>query len=200
MSPATLSDTPRLAPPGAGLPLPELWAARLIFAVQRALSTPAGAEAVLRVEREQILACVRRCDASAGSRPVLITRLRGLEDSSRNWSVYMTLDHLRIVNTAIAGTIRQLLDGHVPPGQASTAAVKPSPDADASVIGAFADSCEAVIAAGQSADSLRTRARFSHPWFGPLDAEAWHFMAGFHLRLHRTQIGHILTALGRAPV
>jgi hypothetical protein len=166
-----------------------------MFSTGRALSSPARAEATLRAERGQIIACVRRCDSSSGTRPVLIARPRGLEDSSRNWSVYMTLDHLRIVNTAIAGTIRQLLDGQVPPGRASTAAVKPSPDADASVIGAFADSCEAVIAAGQSGGSLRTRARFSHPWFGPLDAAAWHFMAGFHARLHRTQILRILAGL-----
>jgi hypothetical protein len=31
---------------------------------------------------------------------VLIARPRGLEDSSRYWSVWMTLDHLRIVHLA----------------------------------------------------------------------------------------------------
>ena len=188
---------PRLAPPGAGLPRPELLAARLIFGLQRALSTRDRAEATLRQERDAILLRVRACDPVQAARPVLIPRLRGLEDSSRNWSVYMTLDHLRIVNTAVATTIRQLLDGQAPAGQASTAAVKPALDVGASVVGAFVDSCEAVIAVGQAAPSLRTAARYAHPWFGPLDAEAWHFMVGFHLRLHRAQIDRIMADLER---
>ncbi len=195
MATAHSAPHPRLAPPGAGLPRPELLGARLVFGLQRAFSTRERAEAALRRERDAILLRVRACGPAQAARPVLIPRLRGLEDSSRNWSVYMTLDHLRIVNSAVATTIRQLLEGQSPAGQASTAAVKPAPDVDSSVVGAFVDSCEAVIAVGQSAPSLRTAARYTHPWFGPLDAEAWHFMAGFHLRLHRAQIDRILAGL-----
>jgi hypothetical protein len=42
---------------------------------------------------------------------------------------------------------------------------------------------------------LRTKARFAHPWFGPLDAAGWHLMAGMHLSIHRVQIERILQGL-----
>jgi hypothetical protein len=29
---------------------------------------------------------------------------------------------------------------------------------------------------------------WKHPWFGELDAQQWHFFAGFHMHLHRRQI------------
>ena len=35
MSAMSISDEPHLAPPGAGLPLVELWAARLLFGLTR---------------------------------------------------------------------------------------------------------------------------------------------------------------------
>ncbi len=125
---------------------------------------------------------------------VLIPRLRGLEDSSRNWSVWMTLDHLRIVNMQIAGVMQALLAERVPPGKASTAAVKPSPEATAAVLPAYHASCDAVerVAARAAAPSLRTRLRFAHPWFGPLDAAGWHAMAAMHMGIHKAQVRAIL--------
>ena len=49
----------------------------------------------------------------------------------------MTLDHLVIVGTAIAGVVGALAAGVAPPGAASTAAVKPSTTADAGTIDRF---------------------------------------------------------------
>jgi len=85
--------------------------------------------------------------------------------------------------------------GKVPPETVGTAAVKPLPDVDARVLSAFSHSCEAVLAAGLRQPSLRTVVRHSHPWFGPLDPAGWHFMAGFRLVLHRSQIERILMGL-----
>lgn len=99
--------SPRLAPPGAGLPPPELFVARFLFAVRRRLTSRTAAEARIIAERAHIDALVHRCDPQQARQRVLIQRPRGLEDSSRNWSVYMTLDHLRIVNTGATSTIRE---------------------------------------------------------------------------------------------
>ncbi|MES1194471.1 MAG: hypothetical protein ABUL65_01165, partial [Opitutus sp.] len=153
----------RLAPPGAGLPPPELFVARLIFAVGRRVTSRAGAEARIVAERARIDALVRDCAPSQARQRVLIPRPRGLEDSSRHWSVFMTLDHLRIFNEGIAATIRELLAGRVPPGAASTAAVKPSAAVGPAVLPAFERSCAAIVQAGRTAPSLRTAARYSHP-------------------------------------
>src|SRR6187402_1074650 len=121
---ATGGGGPRLAPPGAGLPAIELWIARRLFRWRAWRTSRRGAVEAIGRERDAILALVRSCAPADAARPVLIKRLRGLEDSSRNWSVYMTLAHLRIVNRATRATMTQLLAGQRPPGVASTAAVK----------------------------------------------------------------------------
>jgi len=193
----SVAALPRLAPPGAGLPKIELFFARLIFQFGRRTTSPAAAQATLGQEHDAILALASSRDAATGSKRVLIRRLPGLEDSSRHWSVFMTLDHLRIVNGSISGVVSDLLAGRVPPGAASTAAVKPSADVSAEVVGAFTASCrrlEGIVAAAPAA-ALATPLRYAHPWFGPLDAAGWFFMAGFHLRLHRKQVELILAAV-----
>lgn len=117
-----------------------------------------------------------------------------MEDSSRHWSVFMTLEHLTIVNRSVAAVITALGAGRTPPGAASTAAVKPSASAGPEVLEKFPASCEAVESAVAAIPDLRTSRRYRHPWFGALDAESWHAMAGFHMRLHRRQILAILAA------
>ena len=186
---------PKLAPPGAGLPLPELWIGRILFKWKLLRGSREKADAEFRKERAHIAALVADCDEAAGGKRVLIARLRGLEDSSRNWSVWMTLEHLRIVNTQIAGVIRALGKGVVPPGQASTAAVKPPEGMTSAVVPEYEKSCDAVLAAAASVPDLKTKARFAHPWFGPLDAAGWHALAGMHLGIHRRQVESVLAGV-----
>lgn len=186
----------RLAPPGAGLPLPELLIARLLFAWKRRSRDRAKFDCLFYEERDAILALVRQLSDEDASRRVLIDRLRGLEDSSRNWSVWMTLDHLRITNTAFAGVMTSLSKGVVPNRVASTAAVKPDPSVDGSVVAAFEQSCEAVLAVTKGHTASRTNARYAHPWFGPLDETSWHALAAYHMKLHRRQIERILEGMG----
>ena len=123
--------------------------------------------------------------------------LRGLEDSSRNWSVWMTLDHLRITNDAFARFITDLTQGRIPEGKASTAAVKPSPTVTAAIEAEYEKSCDAVLATVAAAPDLKTRFRFAHPWFGPMDAAGWHALAGTHMGIHRAQIADIIAGLPR---
>jgi hypothetical protein len=186
---------PKLAPPGAGLPKIELLIARFLFARRLRRGTRESFNADFQQEREVIRALVRSCDAGSASRRVLIKRPRGMEDSSRNWSVWMTLDHLRIVNGGITRTIGSLAKGIVPPGKASTAAVKPSPEVTAAVVAAYEASCDALLAQVAAAPDLKTAGRFSHPWFGPLDACGWHAMAASHMGVHRVQIERIIAGL-----
>lgn len=188
-------SAPQLAPPGAGLPVIELWVARLLFGLTRRRGSRETFVAKLEQEQAAIRALVHSCPEAQRGRQVLIERPRGLEDSSRNWSVWMTLDHLRITNTAVAGIISALTAGKAPPGKASTAAVKPSPAADAAVEAEFERSCEGVLAAITTAPDLKTQVRFAHPWFGPLDAFGWAAMAGTHMGVHRVQIQSIVAGL-----
>jgi hypothetical protein len=189
---------PKLAPPGAGLPRIELFIARLIFGVQRRMGNRDCFNARFVRERAAIRTLVNSCDPTSAGTRVLIKRLPGLEDSSRNWSVWMTLDHLRIVNDRLAKAVEALAKGIIPPGHASTAAVKPSPSANASVVDPYEKSCDAVLAAVSAAPDLKTNVRFPHPWFGPLDAGGWHALAGGHMAIHRKQLERILKDVAAA--
>jgi hypothetical protein len=186
-----------LAPPGAGLPRLELLAVRTLFGLRRWTGSRRSFDGRFSRERERIRALLRSCDAEAGARRVLIRRVTGLEDSSRYWSVWMTLEHLRIVNESLAFLIRELVREVTPAGAASTAAVKPSADVGPEALAAFETSCDAFAAAVAASPSLNTRARYPHPWFGPLDAAGWHALAGMHMGIHRVQIERILSGLGR---
>jgi hypothetical protein len=192
----TIATTePKLAPPGAGLPKMELFIARALFVFTRLRGNRDTFNAQFQRERAAIAALVRSCDAESAARRVLIDRLPGMEDSSRNWSVWMTLDHLRIIHKGLNRTIGALAKGIVPPGKASTAAVKPSPEVTAAVIGDYEKSCDELMATVTAIPNLKTSARFAHPWFGPLDAAGWHAMAGTHLAIHRKQIERIIAGL-----
>lgn len=186
---------PSLAAPGAGLPAPELWIARGLFALKRRFGSREAFTARFEQERAAIRKILAQCPSEKRGEQVLIPRLRGLEDSSRFWSVWMTLEHLRITNTIFTGAILMLSRGKVPERVASTAGVKPGADLSAEVEAAFEDSCEAFLSKVAAVADLKTQAKYAHPWFGPLDAAGWHALAATHMGIHRAQITKIIGAL-----
>jgi hypothetical protein len=185
-----------LAPPGAGLPKVELIIARMMFWSKRVGRNRDRVNADFQAERKKIRELVNTCDPDSMAKRVLIKRVPGIEDSSRHWSVLMTLDHLRIIHLQIRHTVKSLASGRVPEGQVSTAAVKPSPEVSAEVIGEYEASCDRLLATVAGVADLRTRIRYAHPWFGPLDAAGWHAMAATHLAIHRVQIERIMAGVG----
>lgn len=190
---STLPNDVRLAPPGAGIPMIERLIGGWMLAWKRWRGTHESFAADFDRERRDIAGLYSGLIDSVLSERVLIPRLTGLEDSSRHWSVYMTLDHLAIVNTHIAHTIRELASGRVPDRVAATAAVKPRPDSGSAVISAYETSCDRVIEVAGSVTELRTLHQYAHPWFGPLDAAGWYAMASTHMGIHRAQIASILS-------
>lgn len=185
-------DEPHLQPPGAGLPWLELWIARWRF--RRWRRGRSVAELVGHFDREErlLLDLVRPLSAEQAARRVLISRLRGLEDSSRYWSAWMTLDHLRIVNSGVARVVGVLGKGKSLPGQSNTADVKPDPGADATVVSGFQRAGEDLRNLPNRVSQWEGPARFAHSWFGPLDALGWLAMAATHMSLHRVQMERIV--------
>jgi hypothetical protein len=188
----TTTQNPRLAPPGAGLPWIELQIARFLFVLRCRLGNRASFLQTFRDEQEKIRALIERFPAGDRGRQILIPRAVGLEDSSRHFSAWMVLDHLRIVNNACVTIIGELTAGHAMSGSASTAAVKPDPAADASVEALYETSCREVLSAIQTVGELHTETRFPHPWFGPLDAHGWAAMVAMHMGIHRNQLALML--------
>jgi len=186
------NETPRLAPPGAGLPWIEHQIARLLFSIRCRRGDRDSFLRTFREEQEKISSLVDSFPAAERGRRILISRAVGLEDSSRHYSAWMVLDHLRIVNNACVEIITQLTQGVEMSGAASTATVKPDPAADSSVESLYKASCRDVIQTLESSGDLKTQLRFSHPWFGPLDAHGWASMVSMHMGIHRNQLALML--------
>jgi hypothetical protein len=191
----TTSSEPALAAPGAGLPAIELFIGRLLFRLNCRAGSREEFISRFQKERSAIRMLVEGCEESQCGERILIRRLRGLEDSSRYWSVFMTLDHLRITNLAFAGVIRGLTHGRVPEGEASTAAVKPDPLVTSGVVEEYEKSCDLLLSVITKSGELKTTLRYPHPWFGPLNAFEWLALAAMHLGIHRAQIEAILKGL-----
>jgi hypothetical protein len=192
---ASQAAPPHLAAPGAGIPHVERFVANLLIRGKAAATTRTQAIAVFERLRSTVLQRLDGLDEQILSQPVLIKRLPGLEDSSRYWSLLMVVDHLRIVNQGITGVITELGAGRLPSGKVSTADVKPSAQATKEVIIGFDRGCHDFLDAAARIQDLKTSLKFPHPWFGPMDAATWHFMIGFHMKLHLRQIDLIRAAL-----
>jgi hypothetical protein len=189
------TNTPKLAPPGAGLPPAERAIAALMLGFHCLTGNRDSFNRRFRSERTIIAERIVPLDEELLARRVLIPRPRGLEDSSRHWSVLMTVDHLRIANAAFVGVIKTLASGREPGGQVSTAAVKPDPTVGAEVIGEYESGCDALLAALSEVGDLKTKARYRHPWFWKMDAHGWHALAASHMAIHREQISRIIAGL-----
>ncbi len=190
-----MPDDPKLAAPGAGLPWWELRLGRFLFARRLQRARREDFDRVFDAERQRIRPLVEACPEPCRAERVLIRRLPGLEDSSRHWSVWMTLDHLRICHEIFTGVVAGLVEGRVPEGKADTAAVKPSPEVTATAEGAYEGSCDRFRDVTGTCPDLRSEARYAHPWFGPLDAAGWHALAAIHMEVHRKQLERIVAGL-----
>lgn len=191
----TNHSEPKLAPPGAGLPLPELLIGRMIFGLKLMRYDKATCISSFLTERGAIRELVDRCPIASRGKKVIIARPRGLEDSSRYWSIWMTLDHLRITNDAFSNAIRSLVDGIVPTKPASTADVKPDAAVSAEVDDCYEESCVNLLKTVSDCRDLKTEKKYAHPWFGPMDAAGWHTLSAGHMGIHREQIRRILTGI-----
>ncbi len=192
----------KLAPPGAGLP----WIQKIIIKIfvlprSRKSLDPAKAIQVYQKTAAAILRQVSNLSSDQLSTQVLISPTRGLEDSSRYWSVAMTLEHINIVSTGMHGLIHSLLNDKVPSGEISTADVKPPVGvAAAESVEKFKNTYEKTLADlmaieknPETANKLfRAEYKKAHPWFGPMTAAQWFWLIGMHQGIHLQQIKKIL--------
>jgi len=185
-------SSPGLAPPGAGLPW---WEERALRWGVRLYSRTTGREELLGrflTEGERVLAMAVPLDEARGRRPVLVRRVRGMEDSSRCWSPYMILEHLLIVNRGMLGMILLLSAGKSTSRKVSTAEVKPSREAGPETVEEFRGMLARWPEALAGIAELRTAGRHAHPWFGPLDAHGWLALGALHQGIHRRQMERVV--------
>lgn len=129
-----------------------------------------------------------------GRRPV--RPLPGVTPIMRDWSAFMTIDHVNDVHAALAAIIPELEAGREPEigdiGRFDHPAV-----CGPEVMPRFRE-LAARIASLPRIHPLKGRGTFRHPIFGRLDSRGAYALAAFHLRLHVPQIRKSIEANGRS--
>jgi uncharacterized damage-inducible protein DinB len=189
----------QLAPPGRGIPPAELIAGRLMFAFLRAFKTPEWATKHFQGEAGTMARAARDLPPQTANTQVLIPRIAGIEDSSRNWSVLMTLDHLAIVDRMITEIIDHLAGERLYIRSVAIAELKPMSQQTLETISNFTRASQRYVVHVSRIAKLQTATRHPHPWFGPLDAYGWHLLAAVHHTIHRRQIQRIIQYANQKP-
>ena len=182
----------KLQPPGAGLPGIELAWLRPGFHAVCLVMPQRLALRLFLAEGAKVHSLVQTVSPAQGAVPVLIDLIVGIEDSSRCWSVFMVLDHLRIVNQGIAKIVEALTKNQAVAQEVRIQDVKPNPGSGPDVIQGFIQSVAAYEALINRLGTLGSHQRHPHPWFGPMTALDWHCLAAIHHWVHRRQLERII--------
>ncbi|MBA4074179.1 MAG: hypothetical protein C0508_03995 [Cyanobacteria bacterium PR.023] len=191
-------NEPKLDKPGAGLPFIEWAVAKyIVFPRRFKNSSKEKALADFAEQSDKILKLARGLSSEQLVERRLIARLQGLEDSSRYWSVAMTLDHLTIVGNLMSHAVIELSKGSNALKVVGTAEVKPGAAADAArSLKDFEEMTERfLLEVGKANIDVRSKVTHPHPWFGPLNAYQWLVFAAPHENIHLRQIEAIVALL-----
>jgi hypothetical protein len=195
-----MKPKPKLAPPGAGLPLVQRIALRLILGPIISKIVPLEKT---RLEYEKlvqlIIKRVEEIPLEKRSTRILVKPIPGLEDSSRYWSINGVLEHLLIVDRSMERVILALAAGEQPAGKADVAAVKPQ-HFETDYLTEFKAYAPDLIARLDDATAkpgmnLHSPLTFQHPWFGAFSARQWRWILAGHQAVHSTQIKEIMKQL-----
>lgn len=188
----------RLAKPGAGLPFLEWAVAKyIIFPARFRRVSKTVALNEFELESKAISVLSANLSAAQMGERRLIPRIQGLEDSSRYWSVSMTVQHMIIVSDQIKDVIIRLSAGDTSMAPTSIAQVKPPLEVDPKKVLADFETMSRVFLETVSRSELENfpGAKYKHPWFGELNASQWLCFAAPHLTIHRKQISEIIKRL-----
>lgn len=194
-----MNDKTLLAPPGAGLPALELLVSRLGFRVLRTTLSRRRSQDWLCYETNRVLAVARDLPVEQLTRQVLIPRIAGLEDSSRNWSVAMVLQHLAIVDAGIGEILGALSEDKAFGRETRVADVKPASAAGQEQLARLEQALAAYLKQVAAIKDLHTVRRHAHPWVGPMNGHGWHTFAALHTMVHRRQLETIVRRLKKHP-
>jgi uncharacterized damage-inducible protein DinB len=187
---------PKLAAPGAGLPLLESVFLRYFYYPFRAKRF-SWSDNLKRLHNEtlKIVSIIQNLPEEQFQTRVLIPRLKGMEDSSRFWSVALTVEHLCITIKGMTFIASELAQGNDPHVTVGTAAVKPKQEnvlkKEEMIKKLQTATAETITLLSKFTDSHSEKNKSYHPWFGEIDAAGWVWVLGQHQSLHRKQIHQI---------
>lgn len=191
-------EEPRLQSPGAGLPWIEALLAKywILPRHSRKMSWDQSVD-WYRIETKKILNLAHGVPKEKWATRVLVPRVRGLEDSSRNWSILETFEHLMRVGEGMAGAVHELGHGRVPNISIQVAAFKPKGALSVQNGEMQFSSCCDRIVEKLTAPTIdrKSNARLYHPWFGDIPAFQWNWLCASHQWIHRAQMIEITKRL-----
>lgn len=194
---------PDLQKPGAGLPLIEGLVARYILfpSTTRRLSRPQAIQMLCKIGQKAITSA-RSFSPEEIKQRILIKRFPGIEDSSRYWSILMTVNHLWITGESMAQVTERLVQNKPVNTVVSIEAVKPNPEESLEEI---FSGYEDFLSRYQDRMEKLTSGDFSirkhvHPWFGPINAHQWLCLNAMHHKIHLAQIEKIIQGLANTSV
>lgn len=189
-----IESTEDLHTAGTGLPATELWIARVLFLLFRVKTSDSKALSYFIAEYEKIQSTFESIPNAKQTSRILIGRIQGIEESSRNWSAALTLEHLAIVNTAILHVLESLKN-EIPLPEIRTAAVKPKHNDAVKALDEFTISVRQYTDFINNTNLSKIKLRHRHPWFGILNAHGWHCLAAVHHTIHKNQLRLIAARL-----
>jgi len=188
------SVEPKLAPPGAGL----TWYQHLLlkYYIGPFVSTRTTRDESKR-RFDKIIGKIQNEISSLTNEQLaqkkLVPPMMGLEDSSRYWSVAMTLEHIVIVGRAMCSVILTLQKGGQPNFVADIAKVKPlgQMSAQQAIIEFKKFALGEYPKMNESFHDFENANRFLHPWFGLIKPKQWYWLITVHTAIHLNQIREI---------
>lgn len=189
---------PVLAQAGAGLPFIEAFFTRwFFFPVACLFISPSYSAQVLTQVGRKILEIQSTLSDGAVEEQVLIPKLMGIEDSSRNWSVLMTIEHLLITGQSMLGIAKSLSETGFFSEPVKIENVKPHSGLNREVVlKAYQQLIESYSEQIQNLEMFNlSAARHPHPWFWNMTARQWLTLNAVHHLIHLNQIKAIILRL-----
>ena len=190
-------NTPQLEKPGAGLPFFEGLVVR--WYVGPYLSRKADKDTNLRMFAMIGKRILKEADSVPNDKrdtKVLVPRMKGVEDSSRNWSVNELLEHLLITGHGMRHVIGELIAGRPSDYEVKIENFKPKgkyQGGDARQdFKAFLDETVAQLQPLPIEDKGPTHL---HPWMGQFNALQWCWLLAGHSGIHCAQLQAIKKGL-----
>jgi len=180
---------------GAGLPKFERLFIKLVLVpIVRILFTWNLTLFFINRERGIIKKLIQQLSKNDLQKRVEIKRAFAIEDHSRDYSVNMTLEHLRITGTKVTEVIERLSDEKEYEEEITIQAVKPKENGEDEVekFFTFMDYYTEYIKSHPKNYSKMTK---KHPWFVNFNNSDWACFMFMHTFIHRRQIEAIIKEL-----
>lgn len=183
------------AKPGAGLPRLEQLALKYILVpLGKRVFTWESALKMFHNEVKHIEKLVKEVEEKKRQERVMIDRVFGIEDHSRDYSISMVIEHLNIVGYGIMGVIHTLSKEESVTEEIKIENVKPH--------GSTEDELNRFLAFSRVYDTFieklpkrKSRMTKPHPWFVELNNMDWSIFMAIHTFVHRRQIEAIIQRL-----